>query len=592
MSKNTFKALNPKRSSVIDYTAHKSWQVSDETAGSFGIKVLSGSYDRSEFYSTDPKTEDYYQSGVFNSIKHLYYSDPKNTTISGDSEFLDTQERELLSYVQVVSVPSNIYGKRIKPGTVSFDAGEDYWDDAKGNLYSDSIYTRDTIQYAPPLPSSTYVYLSFDEERELSEGSSLSTNYKLKYRSDKVKDPITRNSKIVSGRRQGTDPYNHPLAYKAIALNGSASNKEGSESVIELRNSRNPYSSDWDNDFCINMWVQIPASQSVSQSYTGYYSGVDKLRSLKPHTENVIASSRGFTNDSQDDNITPWEISVVNHSGDSSEVGKIYARRGMYKNMIQLSSTTAHNSDDGMWTHIIFQKTGSEMQLMVGSGSTNTGDGNATWNHDAITASLQTAQDPLLKHDTNTEVDICIGARRSGFKQWKGTYPNINYYNPAYTLPFSGSIDEFVIYNHALTIDGDNSQVTNMHKYTTNPVAGNVFYNHGIITLTNPFKEGEQETVDNFNLRFSGSVDVTSHNYRCVVENDTFNMTLNPTARKGYSLTNQYVQSFVTGSEFTPYITTIGLYNQMKELIAIGKLAQPVKSPQDFDITFVVQFDT
>jgi len=596
MSRLTYKALDPKRSSVIDYTAHKSWTITDETAASFGVKVLSGSYSSGEFNAaTDPKTDGFYQTAIFNSIQHLYYSDPNNTTISSDSEFLSTQERELLSYVQVWSIPSEIYGKRIKPGSVYINAAEDYWDDGEGNLFTEAVYDKsDYKDIIPPLPKNSYVYLSFDEEREIAVGSEIADKYKLKYRSSVPKNVEVRNGVMDYGRKTGTQIYAHPFEYRAIKLNGSASLSSGSESIIELVGSRNPYSSDWDNDFCINMWVNIPPSQSVSQSYTGHYKGSDNIRGLEAHTENVIASSRGFTNNPQDDNITPWEISVVNHSGDASEIGKIYARRGRYDNMLLLSSSNAQNIGGDVWTHVIFQKTGSNIQLMVGSGSTDiSSPPQKTWSTDTITGSIISAIDPLLKYDTNTNVDVCIGARRSGFKQWKrgSSYYDTVPFNPAYTLPFSGSIDEFVIYNKALDT-GTTQTIDKIHNDSTNPIVGNIFYKHGIITLTSPFKEGTTEATDNFTLTFSGSHDITAHSYRCVIEDGEFNMTLNPTAREGYSLNNPRAQSFTTGSDFSPYITTIGLYNNMKELLAIGKLAQPVKSPQDFDITFVVQFDT
>jgi len=595
MSRFTFKALDPKRSSVIDYTAHKSWNITDELAGSYGVKVLSGSYSSEQFRTTDGKTDGFYKTSIFDSINHLYYSDPNNSTISSDSEYLNTQERELLSYVQAWSIPSEIYGKRIHPGTVFINAAEDYWDDGEGNLFTNSVYSKSNYKdVIPPLPKNSYVYLSFDEEREIAAGSKITNNYKLKYRSSVPKNIEVRNGVMDYGRKTGTNPYGYPLEYRAINLNGSASLNSGSESVIELVGSSNPNSTDWDNDFCVSLWVNIPPTQSVSQSYTGYYKGSDNIRGLEAHTENVIATSRGFINNPQDDNITPWEISVVNHSGDASEIGKIYARRGRYDNMLLLSSSNAQNIGGDVWTHIVFQKTGSNVQLMVGSGSNNTSSPPLTiWSTDSIPNSITSATDPLVGYDTNTSADICIGARRSGFKQWRrgSSYYDTVPFNPAYTLPFSGSIDEFVIYNKALNVDSDET-ISKIHAVSTNPVVGNIFYKHGIITLTTPSREGSTEATSNFTLTFSGSHDITAHSYRCVIEDDEFNMTLNPTARQGYSLNNQYAQSFTTGSEFSPYITTIGLYNDMKELLAIGKLAQPVKKPTDFDATFVVQFDT
>ena len=69
-------------------------------------------------------------------------------------------------------------------------------------------------------------------------------------------------------------------------------------------------------------------------------------------------------------------------------------------------------------------------------------------------------------------------------------------------------------------------------------------------------------------------------------------MTFNPTARKNNDKNSPKLKGFATSSEFNPYITTIGLYNDDNELLAVGKLAQPVRSPDDIDIVFNVQFDT
>ncbi len=49
---------------------------------------------------------------------------------------------------------------------------------------------------------------------------------------------------------------------------------------------------------------------------------------------------------------------------------------------------------------------------------------------------------------------------------------------------------------------------------------------------------------------------------------------------------------FATGSYFSPYVTTIGLYNELYQLVAVGKLSQPIPISLYTDTTFVVNFDT
>ena len=47
-----------------------------------------------------------------------------------------------------------------------------------------------------------------------------------------------------------------------------------------------------------------------------------------------------------------------------------------------------------------------------------------------------------------------------------------------------------------------------------------------------------------------------------------------------------------THSDFSTYVTTIGLYNDENELLAIGKTAKPIKNDRELSLTFVVRFDT
>jgi hypothetical protein len=61
-----------------------------------------------------------------------------------------------------------------------------------------------------------------------------------------------------------------------------------------------------------------------------------------------------------------------------------------------------------------------------------------------------------------------------------------------------------------------------------------------------------------------------------------------------FSQTNPFysnVKGFVTGSYFSPYVTTVGLYNDSYELIAVAKLAQPLPLSQVTDTTILVNLD-
>ena len=133
--------------------------------------------------------------------------------------------------------------------------------------------------------------------------------------------------------------------------------------------------------------------------------------------------------------------------------------------------------------------------------------------------------------------------------------------------------------------------------YDIDDVVGQVFYSHGIAVLTT----GSLSTVgsemssslsnlDNLKVSFSSSIRIFENQYRCNVSENDFQYSLNSTLLSGSN--NEGYYDFVTGSYFTPYITTIGLYNTNNELIAVGKLSNPIPISKYIDTTFVVNFDT
>ena len=47
---------------------------------------------------------------------------------------------------------------------------------------------------------------------------------------------------------------------------------------------------------------------------------------------------------------------------------------------------------------------------------------------------------------------------------------------------------------------------------------------------------------------------------------------------------------FISGTAF-PYITQIGLYNDNMQMLAVGKLSQPIQKRDDVDMNFIVRWD-
>ena len=95
-------------------------------------------------------------------------------------------------------------------------------------------------------------------------------------------------------------------------------------------------------------------------------------------------------------------------------------------------------------------------------------------------------------------------------------------------------------------------------------------------------------------------------NIKSTVNENEFNYTLNPSSITGSQIPTVFPSgsinwentassgvrlNTITGSYFSPYITTVGLYDEDFQLLAIGKLAQPLQSSQTTDTTILVNID-
>jgi hypothetical protein len=121
---------------------------------------------------------------------------------------------------------------------------------------------------------------------------------------------------------------------------------------------------------------------------------------------------------------------------------------------------------------------------------------------------------------------------------------------------------------------------------------GNIIYTHGLVILTTQgqiYNEDlsfwSQET--NMTCSFSSSMTIYETQYKCTIRESEFNATLNPTARDLEGNLNDNV----TGSFFSPYVTTVGLYDELQNLLAVGKLSQPLPTSDTTDTTILINLD-
>ena len=171
---------------------------------------------------------------------------------------------------------------------------------------------------------------------------------------------------------------------------------------------------------------------------------------------------------------------------------------------------------------------------------------------------------------------------------------------------------------------------------------GNVFYNQGLIVFT---RNLNLILSNNWDLSFKSTKTIYENEYLLIVNQDEFNVSTNPSAIVNVGRETEFVtgsdgkiQQVVktpgvnyirqltelpngdtldyrftgsvgnkkggfeqvytmgsidsTGSFLTPMITTIGLYDDDCQLVAVAKLPQPIKSESDMPVNFIVRFDT
>ena len=156
---------------------------------------------------------------------------------------------------------------------------------------------------------------------------------------------------------------------------------------------------------------------------------------------------------------------------------------------------------------------------------------------------------------------------------------------------------EIRIYDKALSSTAirslsDNTPLTGSAYQTS--VVGNTFYKLGQSIISSPLPQYNRAFVpdgpglNKWNYSYKGTHTIWENEVLVEVPAGTFNVTMNPTALQRPN-TDRLKKDFT--SSLTPYITTIGLYNNDAQLLAIGKLAQPITKRSDVDMNFIVRWD-
>lgn len=153
----------------------------------------------------------------------------------------------------------------------------------------------------------------------------------------------------------------------------------------------------------------------------------------------------------------------------------------------------------------------------------------------------------------------------------------------------------------------------NLVRSSNGDKLGTVFLDEGLLVVTS--SDYREIATSITSVSFKTRMQHTNFNVFCKCQPNELNFTLNHTAASTASLSssslaqgfdNLYTKSSLTsetnsftiwenltlsGYDFSPLITSVGLYNDDNELLAIAKLTKPLKKPTDLPITLRVSID-
>ena len=121
---------------------------------------------------------------------------------------------------------------------------------------------------------------------------------------------------------------------------------------------------------------------------------------------------------------------------------------------------------------------------------------------------------------------------------------------------------------------------------------GIINYQHGTIVITDTYTIDPSyftSSLSSPTCSFQSSRTIYETQYKCTIRPEEFNFSLNPSLISGS--TEGTVYNFVTGSYFSPYVSTVGFYNEAQELLMVAKLGQPLPTSQTTDTTILVNID-
>lgn len=484
-----------------------------------------------------------YKQIIWKSIDTQFYRFPYDKTATLEHANKRFTYKFLNYSASILTIPYMDFGESIKPGSVEITAsGFNLTDDKNGNLYDVSLSTG---SYSDRY--NLVAYWGFNNEFRKTKN--------IGHESDFSKVEIPFESGIFQ-------PDYSSVARNVHFIPGILLNETASSCALHVHESsiltpnRNEFNFTKNDDFTLSVWALF-APQSTGSRATIISKNsiiIEQVQGIldKPNKNNLIVPTFHVSTSTsyKPTDVFPYRLDV-------NPNGRINFERSDGISTLQLSGST--NLDDSNWHHFAVVKTGSNVILYE--------DGVA----------IRSGSD--IRYNCHNRHSLMFGS--------DSLDGSIN--------TFYGSFDEFRIYNKGLSPStiATLADSSSLGAYQSS-IVGNVFYRSGNVVVSSHHpKYNKLFSEPSWTLRYRGTHTIYTYEMLCRIPAGSFNLSLNSTWLKDpFSdlIIDQATGSLQEGALF-PFATTIGYYNDARELIAVAKLNQPLQMRDDVNLNIIAQID-
>lgn len=558
-----FKKLSAQDVKITPFEAHKQYNTVD--LGSIGASTASLSWSGKNKSEFSTGSRQYYQ------IDKLYYRNyirERAYRLELDDATYTTQERRLYQSASLLSLSQKTFGSEVQPNNFSLTVtkgGSTYniADDGFGNLYDTTIGKNNfpnednRVLYISPVNGFKRVDLGLDYE--------IGDNYVNTPFSEGYERSVYDDSYLQNTITYHKNSFDGASAYGVPFI--TQNNKNDARVVI----ANSSYLNFNNDDFTISFYYKpsIQFNTWALSEDTEYILTKEGAQNTTPLGTQIGGSFSLSTSGALDLTTTPSNPAYpyrLSLTGDTSSGIKAILNFERYdgNTVSSVTGSIYTISDVGKLIHVLVQKKGNLLEIYKNGvlvESTTDVTTKACQNKSDITLFKKQNPDGSYNISENDFIDNAGGFNISQLQIWNQ----------------SMSTQQIAMVSESFT--------------GTYPI-GNIFYDNGFVVLTHPKYMSLFDGGSLNSLSYKNTHLITENEYQCTMTEDEFEFTTNISARKIPFSDSDEMANFATGSNFKPYITTIGLYDNDGNLLVVGKLAQPIKASSETDTTFVIRFDT